>query len=1655
MLRPDEIHRTELLDAVCERARWRLAETQADAVEAFIRRYYARVPVEDLEVRSSDALFGAAFAHWRLAERRAPRQALVRVFNPGLDEDGWQGPETLVQIVTDDMPFLVDSVTGELIGRDLTLSLVVHPVLQIRRSDTGEFQELLETHAPPGKRPGEKQGTRVQAESFIYLEITRQGDDACEEITAALQTVLADMRTTVDDWAPIRRRLANVIAELVTTTAAPEEIQESVAFLEWIRDHNFTFLGYREYDFAGEEKTCAVHIVSDDGAAGLGLLRDPATNVFDDLRPGLPMPPAIRAFLERDALLSVVKSQHRSTVSRRVLMDIILVKRQDEAGRPIGAHVIAGLFSAATYNRSANNIPLLRRKLERTLHEAGFDPRSHDGRALANIVENFPRDELFQVTDEQLLDVALGILKLQQRQRVAVFVRRDDFDRFMSCIVFVPRDRYTTQLRLMIQGLFERAFAGTVSAHYLQAGDAPLARLHFIVDTTPGHIPPYDVTSLEQAITSAARSWSERLLEALEAAHGAEEARRLHRRYQDAFPLGYRERFNAEQAIGDVTEIEHTLQTRQLQLILYRPFGASEQQFRCKIYQPDQAIVLSDVLPVLEHLGLRVVDEVPHVIRIHVPETNLAPQTAIIHDFGLETLDGARVSLNAVTGRFREAFLAVWLRQAESDRLNALVLSADLDIHQVGILRAYTRYLRQLGIPFTQAYLERVLTVHPVISGLIVQLFLALFDPDAGVEARADSGADGGAGAGAEADAAAKVEAQKVPDAETRAEPLRAAIASGLEAIESAEDDRLLRRYLNLVESTLRTNWFQTDEHGGRKPYLSLKLDSRTLDELPLPRPMVEVFVYGTAVEGIHLRGGKVARGGIRWSDRREDFRTEVLGLMKAQMVKNAVIVPVGAKGGFVVKQPPSPGDRDAMLAEGINCYRMFIQALLDVTDNLAGGEVVPPPRVVRRDADDPYLVVAADKGTATFSDIANGIAAEYGFWLGDAFASGGSRGYDHKAMGITARGGWESVKRHFREMGRDTQTQDFTVIGVGDMSGDVFGNGMLLSEHIRLLAAFDHRHIFIDPDPDPQTSLVERRRLFGLLRSSWQDYDRACLSAGGAVFDRRAKVVMLTPEIRRRFGIRDDRLPPTELIRVLLQADVDLLWFGGIGTFIKGTDESHAEAGDRTNDAVRLDAATLRCKVIGEGANLAITQAGRIEFARAGGRINTDFIDNSAGVDCSDHEVNIKILLDAIVADGDLTTKQRNQLLVEMTDEVAELVLRDNYLQTQALTLIEDDGFGRLDAQIRLIRMLERQGRLDRKVDGLPDDEMLVERAAARQGLVRPEIAVVFARCKLWLYDEILDSELPDDPYLAGDVVRYFPSPLRERFAKQIARHRLRRELITTSITNSLINRMGGTFVPDIAERTGMRSSDIARAYIIARDVHGVRSLWDEIEALDGVVPASTQMALHRELQRLIERGTLWFLRNGGSPLEICTCIETFEAPVRALQGAMSGLLPEKLQQMVLAHTPPWQTEGVPEGLAERVALLTVMPAACDIVRIACACERTTEDAARLYFAIGEKLGFGWLRERAERLGTAGYWQRLAVSAIIEELYAHQRDLTRKILAEASGDGEDALDAWSQGRQSAVDRNRALLVELEAAPEIDLSMLAVANRHLRSLTEG
>ena len=1090
-------------------------------------------------------------------------------------------------------------------------------------------------------------------------------------------------------------------------------------------------------------------------------------------------------------------------------------------------------------------------------------------------------------------------------------------------------------------------------------------------------------------------------------------------------------------AIFDIERIEEVLITGTIGINLYRPIEASMHQMRFKLYHPATPVPLSDVLPMLEHMGLRVMAEMPFEV---APEDH--DHLVWIHDFAVETPDRTPVDLDRIKQPFQAAFARVWYGDMEDDGFNRLVLGARLDWREVVVLRAYGKYLRQARAAFSQRYLEDVLAGHSGIARLIIDLFVAIFDPARGEPGTAE-------------------ELGRARDAVING--LREDLDRALDGVAKLDEDRILRRFINLVNATCRTTFYQYDADGRPKPYLAFKLNSGMIEDLPKPRPWREIFVYSPRVEAVHLRGGKVARGGIRWSDRREDFRTEVLGLMKAQMVKNAVIVPVGSKGGFVVKRPPREGGREALLAEGIECYKTMMRGLLDLTDNLVGGAVVPPADVVRLDDDDPYLVVAADKGTATFSDIANGIAEDYGFWLSDAFASGGSAGYDHKTMGITARGAWECVKRHFRELGRDIQTEDFTVVGIGDMSGDVFGNGMLLSEHIRLTGAFNHLHVFVDPDPDPAVSFAERRRLFDLGRGSWDRYDQELISAGGGVFPRTAKSITVTPQMRDRFGLTRGHITPNELITAMLKAETDLLWFGGIGTFIKSRDESQAEVGDKANDAVRIDGQALRCKVVGEGANLALTQLGRIEAARHGVRLNTDFIDNSGGVDTSDHEVNLKILLNRVVGEGDMTVKQRNTLLDAMTGEVADLVLRDNYLQSQALTMAVAEGPERLDQQIRFMKALEKAGQLDRAIENLPDDEDLTERLGRKEGLTRPEQAVLLAYGKITLYGDLLATALPEDPCLARDLALYFPEAVRQDYSPAIERHPLRREIVATSITNSMVNRVGATFMSEMGDKTGMGPTDIARAYIVVRDAFVLRDLWQDIEALDNRVDATQQIHMMLAIRRQIERGSGWVLRHCGEDINIGALIEHYRPGIQLLMDELDQLIHEEARAVLDARAAVLMQHGVPEPLARRIAALNVMAAGFDLIRVADHCRLGLRQVAPVYFQLGRRLGLAWLRDSAMRMPSASHWQKQAVAAIVDDLYALQSDLTVRVLeaAQACGGGEEPLDphavieAWFERRRQPIERIDQLIAELRALDTVDLSMVAVANRRLRGLIAG
>jgi glutamate dehydrogenase len=1615
----------DLIERVVERVHQRMDRNRAALAERFVRQFYAQTPPDDLLHADSDNLYGAALAVFGFAHQRAAGKASVRVYNPELEEHGYHSAHTVVEIVNDDMPFLVDSVTAHLANNAGQVHLMIHPIIRVERDAAGNLMDVAAAEQTADTEGGDAAkvdstaaaaGT-LQRESVMHLEITEQPDDKLDAIREGIERVLGDVRAAVRDWRPMQEKLGTIIARLESDPPKLDdtELNTGIDFLKWLADDNFTFLGYREYSFEGQGRDATARIAPD---SGLGVLTEPGVRVFEGLRELGTLPPEVQAFVQQPVLLRVTKANRRATVHRPVHMDTIAIKRFDANGNVLGEQLFVGLFTSAAYSRSPRDIPLLARKVDRVLARSGLRPDSHDGKALQNILETFPRDELFQADEADLYRICMGILHLQERQRVALFVRRDPFERFVSALIYVPRDRHDTNLRLRFQKILAESFQGTIAAFYTYMTDAALARVHLIIKTTPGQIPEVDTNLLEHRLADEARSWADHLRDALIDERGEEKGIAATRRFAEGFPVGYTEHFSPHTAVADIARLEEALATNDLAMNLYRPIEASEDELRLKTYHVGGPIPLSDILPMLENMGIKVIAEHPYEIR-----PTDGSSRAWIHDFGMRAADGRPIDLSAVKANFHEAFARVWRGEMEDDGFNRLVLLAGLAARQVIVVRTYCKYLRQAAIPFSQSYMESTLAENPELTRLLVRLFETRFDPDF----------DG--------------------DRAAASEDIVGAITTELEAVDSLDQDRILRRYLNAIESTLRTNFYQRTDDGGEKSYVSIKIASENVEELPLPKPFREIFVYSPRVEAVHLRFGLVARGGLRWSDRREDFRTEVLSLVKAQQVKNAVIVPVGSKGGFVLKRPPAPSaGKQAMKDEGVACYKTFIRAMLDVTDNNVAGEVVPPERVVRWDDPDPYLVVAADKGTATFSDYANAVSQEYGFWLDDAFASGGSQGYDHKAMAITARGAWESVKRHFRELGKDIQSEDFTAVGCGDMGGDVFGNGMLLSRHIRLIGAFNHLHVFIDPNPDAETSYAERKRLFDAVKG-WDQYDPQKISKGGGVFDRRAKSVEVTPEMKDALDISADTLTPNELIRALLKAPTELLWFGGIGTYVKASDETNPEVGDRGNDSIRVDGDTVGAKVIGEGANLGMTQRGRIEFALADGRINTDSIDNSGGVDCSDHEVNIKILLGAVEEAGDMTRKQRNDVLRVMTDEVADLVLRDNYLQTQAISVTEKLGAHLMDRNARFMHVLERQGKLNRAIEFLPDDETILERRKAGIGLTRPEIAILMNYAKLTLFADLLDSSLPDDPYMAADLRKYFPRKLQDEYPEAVAHHRLRRQIIATQVANSVINRGGLAFVHEIREKTGMPAAEVCRAYAVARDVFRMREMWSAIEALDNQVPSDVQYSMLTECGRVLERTTTWFLHNLAQPIDINAAIDAYAEGVHVVADNLDSLMSAADARHLGQMEQGYREQGVPTDLAHWTACLRLLPPALDIVRIASKVEGDVFSVARTYFTVGSRFGFDWLRRAANQLPTDDAWDKLAVTAIIDDFYSHQSNVTYNVIAQAgNGGGDGVVETWANARPTVVNRTEALLTELRSAGSPDLAMLAVANRQLKAL---
>ncbi len=1557
-------------------------------------------------------------AAWNHGAKRKP---LENKLSLRIEEGRGGGDRRLVlDIITDDKPFLVDSISAALSDAGKLVSFFSNAVVDIHRDDKGARQ-----FGAAG---------RPMRESMIHAEMDPPVADAeIDQLREEIERVLEDVTVSVSDWEPMRARLAASIATLERSRLPglkADEQREAIEFLKWLWDNRFAFLGYRRFDATvTDEQISFEH----DPQHDLGILKDPSRRILRSSAVGAsPLTPSVEAFLRSSDPIIIAKANAKSLVHRRAYLDYIGVKTYNIDGSVSGEDRFVGLFTSDAYFRPAMDIPLLRAKLNAVIDDTDFNPGGHNEKALINILETYPRDELFQSGVDTLREISLGILRLYKRPRVKLFMSRDHFDRFVSALVFIPRDRFSSDIRAQIGELLADTFDGRVTSFSPFFGDAALVRVHFIIGIEPGAPEGPGVTALTTQIRKLCRNWSDDLLEAMRRAHDGATPSDLYKKYVNAFGAGYVERAEIADTLRDIGALER-LAAEGAIVRAYRHAGDPAHTVRLKIYRSGGPFPLSRLIPTIENLGLNVIQETGFLVE----PGDEANETHWIHDFHTEQRKGLKIDLDEVRSEFEETMLAVLDGKAEDDRFNGLVLTAGINWREAWVLRAAAKYHVQSGFSYSQSYMEDALSNHPAIARNLIAAFHARFNP-----------------------AGAKSPGKREKDADAAEND----VLEALNEVENLGEDRIFRRFLNLFTSILRTNYYQKTDSDGAKPYISFKIDSAGIDELPEPRPYREIFVSGPRVEGVHLRFGPVARGGLRWSDRREDFRTEVLGLVKAQRVKNAVIVPTGAKGGFYPKQLPQTDDRAAIYAEGREAYKLFIRGLLDVTDNIVKGEVVRPRSMVLWDDPDPYLVVAADKGTAQFSDTANAISDEYGFWLGDAFASGGSAGYDHKVMGITARGAWEAVKRHFREMGKDIQSEPFTAAGVGDMSGDVFGNGMLLSEQTRLVAAFDHRDIFIDPNPNAAKGYAERRRLFDLSRSSWADYDKKLISKGGGVFSRSAKSVSTTPEMRKALNITEQKLTPSDLIKAILKAPTELFWLGGIGTYFKAESEENWRVGDRANDAVRINAKDIGAQVIGEGANLGLTQLGRIEFARAGGRINTDAVDNSAGVDSSDHEVNIKILLSAAIEQAELKSEERNDLLASMTENVAEHVLRHNYDQTRAITLMAQTAAADVEVHARLMSTMERAGRLDRAVEHLPANDDLLALRQSGLGLTRPELSVLLAYAKLWMFDKLVASTAPDDPEFERELYAYFPEAL-HGFTKPIVSHRLRREIIATRISNEIMDTCGISFLQRTIEMNGDNFAAMALAYETARGIYDLTAFADSIDELDNKASEELQTALYLEASFLLREQVFHLLNDkafaaAAEQHGIKSIIQKYRAPVAEFKKALPKILGGEDGTALNQRLEHWKSMGAPVAIARQAAALPALEHALDIVDLASDAGWSNPGVGGLFFAVGRLYFFDTLREKARREPPADHFDRISVRQFAEDLGGLQRALTKKIITFAGNEPKGApvewapavLARWEECEASSVAQFKSTVSELDLAGATSVGKFALFAKRLGAL---
>lgn len=1579
--------------------------------KTFLAAFLKRGNEDDYVRMGVDHLCEQLSACWDLAQSRKFGHAKITITSDSHDNHDAQ---SYVHIINDDIPFLFDSILNEFNEQGHGPKFVLHPLIFVKRDAKATLTQVMGDDEFGGEMSG------IARESHIHVVIDKLNEAEQKQLIAGLENTLENVRYAVQDWKPMGTRIQQVLDVYSKNppNVPPAELEESMDFLRWLLDDNFTILGIREYCFESESLDGSFVQVAD---TSLGVLRDTDVEVLKRGGKNLTITPEILDFIMRPEPIFVAKANIKSVVHRRIYMDYIGLKLYDANGDISGELKVVGLFTSGAYTSSPMRIPLLRRKLKHVVASSGLKPNSHSGKALANVLESYPRDELFQIEADLLLSFASAIQRLDERPVTRVFIRPDKFDRFVSVLVYVERDHYSSEVREKIGEYLAKRFDGRISAVYPSFPEGMMARAHFIIGRNENPLPEFDPLEVEAEVHEIIRTWKDKFFDELDNNSLGLIARELLRQYGDGFSAAYRENFTPSIAIEDIAVMHKLRKVGDIDAKLVERNAVNSDQVSLKLYYFGEPIALSDRMPIIENMGFRAINERSYC----VTRSNGENTDIWIHDIALESQDHNNIDINVKGELLQEAFLAIWNKRAEDDGFNKLILSDALHWRDVAMLRTYGRYLKQAGLSFSQRYIWDTLRKQGKITANFVKLFHMKFNLD-----------------------------DKKKDLKAQAKVADAIIAA-LEEVSSLDEDRIIRAMLNVMQATIRTNFYQKAADGNEMPTISLKIRSRKVDALPDPKPLAEIFVYSPRVEGVHLRGGEIARGGLRWSDRLEDFRTEVLGLVKAQQVKNAVIVPVGSKGGFVPKHLPVGGTREEFMAEGIACYKLFVGSLLDITDNLDGETVIPPKDVVRLDKDDPYLVVAADKGTATFSDIANGLSEDRDFWLGDAFASGGSVGYDHKVMGITARGGWEAVKRHFREVDHDIQTKPFRAIGIGDMSGDVFGNGMLLSEQTELVAAFDHRDIFIDPTPDVAKSFAERKRLFEMPRSSWVEYSEKLISKGGGIFSRSLKSIPLSDEMREMTGLTNETATPNELMRALLCAETDLLWFGGIGTYIRATTETDADAGDRANDSIRITAADLKAKVLGEGANLGITHNARIEFAKLGGRINTDAIDNSAGVNSSDMEVNIKIALGRAVQNGKLNYESRNVLLASMTDEVATLVLRNNYLQTLSITLADIRNKEDMSFYERLMLKLEETGELDRDIEFLPSSSEMAAREANGQGLERPELSVLLAYAKISLYETLLKSDVIDDAYLGKELYRYFPATMHDGYKDEIETHKLRREIIATRLSNLMINRGGPAFIRSIADQSGAEPDAIASAFAMAYDSFEMLELNNQIDELDNKVSSEVQMRLYLKVQNLLRRQTIWFLRHvSEGKTDMAKTVGRYQDGIQTLINNFSNYLPAESYDFVVNQTKELQAAGVPDKFAQIMASTRYLDNASDIVRVAERSGADLADVAKLYFSVGDFMGIQWLVSGARKMPVHDLYDRLAVNRTIDGLQSTHRRIVVSILSQ-DNDKVKALLLWKQKFADEIARANIAITNVSASGDMSLAKLAVASAHIADVVES